>query len=163
MRVCSLCARARTAGASVVQRECLAALASRPAAHSLEFDGKHNDKHGCERTVVDGVATPAECKRAASAVQRALECSATISLPLDVPVPEDVYGDSGAALLGVLRQRIARNVQQRVPEATVVATLVSCITAERGVLGASGSDDDYTFAPHVDKVNRPRTSAKSVL
>lgn len=154
---CSLCARARTAGAVVVQRERLAAYASRLASASEPCNGSH----GCERSVVDAVATAAECRRAIAAVQRAVDTTGTMALPLDIPAAEDLYGASGVALLSELRQRMARQVQQRIPDATVTGTLVSCITGSREA--RTSGDDDYTFAPHVDKANRDEYDVTALL
>ena len=167
MRLCMLCSRARATGAIAVQRERLAALAWRPVRAAEYFvPGTQSiaATHGCDRNLLDDVASAEECQRAAAAVQRALDVTGTVSMPLDVPAAEDLFGASGMALLNELRQRITHHVHQEVPEATVVGTLVTCIkgTAESGV-GVESRDDAYTFASHIDKANRAAYDVTALL
>lgn len=156
------------------QRSAVSLLAlSRP---TLWMDSLDADRG---RHLYDGITSRAEADRARIAAMRAMERACDSDgdggrlFPPNVPAAEALLGSSEFALFKVLHERICAKVCEECdPSAKSVGSLVSWISGE----GSScDSTDDLrsfnwmtdpiagTYAPHIDKANRPEYDISALL
>ena len=133
------------------------------------------------RCVWDDIASPDESRRAANVAMQAMEpnCDADGDsarlLPPDIPAAESLLGPSGFALFSALRERVGLKVCEQWPSAVPVGNLISWISVD-GVVGRPPPPANSlhafnrlqdplagTYAPHVDKANRPEYDISALL